>query len=242
MLSILEPNKPVVQPEKKITIAHLQHVLGARPLAAREEPGSAIKTRDEILASHADGPVRLPWEPSAAPPRPSTPVAPAAAHPERSETCSPELQQFAEQFARSFLGSLSGVFKDVQALLTEDRSRLSAVLDELRGNSRDSEAQRSEIVSLRQKVESLEEGRQQLANRLRQAEENLSRFAGAMQTYQETRLQIEKRLELQAGAIRTLNDAVRSRDERLNNLVSTLQAIETAAGEATVPRTLADDL
>jgi uncharacterized protein YukE len=242
MLSILESNEPVVPAEKKMNITRLQQVLGVRPLAEGEEPSTAVVNHDEISVSKANGPVSLPWAPSAAPPRPPAAVPPAAAVWERSETGSPELQQFAEQFARNFLGSLSGVFKDVQALLTEDRNRLSAALEELRRNSRDTEALRSEIVSLRQKVESVEEGRQQLANRLRQAEENLSRSAGAAQSYQETRQQIEKRLELQAGAIRTLNDAVGSRDERLNRLLAALQAIDGAAAEAAVPRTLPNDL
>lgn len=243
MLSIFEDKTLLTsEPEKRPTRDRLQEVLGGRPVAVAEEPATVEVTSDDLAPPKAASPVPFPWEPKTTTPRPHAPAAPAAAGPQRSDSASPELQQFADQFARTFLESLSWVMKDVQALLSEDRKRLAAALDELRMNSRDAEAVRGEMDSLRLKVGALENGRQQLTSRLDQVEQNLSRSSGALHAFEETRPQIEKRLDLQAGAIRSLHDAVQSRDERLGQLLSTFQAMQTAAAGAVAPKALSNEL
>lgn len=222
MFSIFDHHETTAESERKLTLGRLQQVLEESPPASAEEPPTATAT--------------------AATPGPPVRAVPVVADPQPSETASIELQQFAEQFARGFLETLTRVMKDVQALLTEDRKRLGTAMEELRTNSRDVQAVRLDVTNLRLKVEAMENDRNQLTSKLDRAEQNLDRASGALRTFEETRSQVEKRLDLHAGAIRSLHDAVQSRDENLGRLLATLQAVQTAAAGATVPKALSSNL
>ena len=77
------------------------------------------------------------------------------------------------------------------------------------------EALHCEVLELSQRVDSLLNGRQE---------------------------QIEKRLELQAGAIRTLHSSLQAREERLDKILSSFQALQNVSGRATAPSRLPENL
>jgi hypothetical protein len=54
--------------------------------------------------------------------------------------------------------------------------------------------------------------------------------------------QIEKRLELQAGAIRTLHSSLQAREERLDKILSSFQALQNVSGRASTPGSLPENL
>jgi hypothetical protein len=77
------------------------------------------------------------------------------------------------------------------------------------------EALHLEVLELSQKVDSLRNGQQE---------------------------QVEKRLELQAGAIRTLHSSLQAREERLDRILSSFQALQTVSGVGSAPRKLPENL
>ena len=54
--------------------------------------------------------------------------------------------------------------------------------------------------------------------------------------------QIEKRLELQAGVIRTLHSSLQAREERLDRILSSFQALQNVSGRASAPNSLPENL
>lgn len=54
--------------------------------------------------------------------------------------------------------------------------------------------------------------------------------------------QIEKRLELQAGVIRTLHSTLQAREERLDRILSSFQALQSVSGRASAPSSLPENL
>ncbi len=54
--------------------------------------------------------------------------------------------------------------------------------------------------------------------------------------------QIEKRLELQAGAIRTLHSSLQAREDRLDKILSSFQALQNVSGRASAPGSLPENL
>lgn len=54
--------------------------------------------------------------------------------------------------------------------------------------------------------------------------------------------QIEKRLELQAGAIRALHSSLMGREERLDRILSSFQALRSLSGGTSAPGNLPDNL
>jgi polyhydroxyalkanoate synthesis regulator phasin/uncharacterized coiled-coil protein SlyX len=169
-------------------------------------------------------------------------VAPAALDAECRGAGSPEFQHFAEQFAVSFLEDVTRVMRDAHALLTQDRRRVEAVLDDLTRSLWNAETVRSEMVRLRERLDFLEQGRKQLADNFRQVEDSLSVSSSASSSLQRSHLQLERRLALQAGAIRTLHTAVGSREDLLDRILSTLQAMQIPVGEAAGSESVRHDL
>lgn len=54
--------------------------------------------------------------------------------------------------------------------------------------------------------------------------------------------QIEKRLELQAGVIRALHSSLQTREERLDRILSSFQALQNVSGRVSAPTSLPENL
>lgn len=232
MLSIMDLHPPELQSEKKASLARLQKVLSTPRYESAEEPTSAEGARERQLMHETAGSADVGWEAPVSPPLSPAPVAPAVVAAECRGAGSPEFQHFAEQFAVSILENVTRVMRDAHALLTQDRRRVEAALDDLTRSLWDAETVRSEVLRLSERLESLEQGRKQLADKLGHAEDSLSVSSSALSAFQSGHLQVERRLALQAGAIRTLHSAIGSREDLLDRILSTLQALQTPAGEA----------
>jgi hypothetical protein len=232
MLSIMDLHPTEPQSEKMASLTRLQKVLSTPRYESAEEPTSAACARERQFMHETAGSADVGWEPPVNPPLPPALAAPAAVDAECSGSGTPEFQHFAEQFAVSFLEDVTRVMRDAHALLTQDRRRVEAALDDLTRSLWDAQTVRSEMVRLREMLESLEQGREQLADKLGHAEDSLSASSSALSAFQSSRLQAERRLALQAGAIRTLHSAIGSREDLLDRILSTFQAVETPTGEA----------
>ena len=134
-------------------------------------------------------------------PEKAAPVeSPVTVEPREQEVAmSGEMRKFAEDFTRSFLGAVAGTFQEMHGLLAEDRGRIAAAIEESGG----------QIAALRQQIEA--------HSRL------LAEVQSAMQNLYSRQEGLEKRLEVQAGAIRTIHAAVQEREDRFNKLLLTLQ-------------------
>jgi hypothetical protein len=225
MLSIFDHKESEPQPDKKPTLDRLQHVLG---------PQRATATQDRAAAPAAvaeQPPVRptpvppTSWQRKPAPQRQETPPAPVATREERKPDANPaELQQFAEQFTRSFQDGLSQAVKDIYTLVAEDRRRVETLHNELDEAS--------------QSIGSLVSAQQELAAMVGKAEDAVSIFSSATHATQDQQEQTEKRLELQAGVIRALHSMMQSQEERLDKILASFQALQSVSGETSASKTL----
>jgi len=118
---------------------------------------------------------------------------------EQEVAMSAEIQKFAEDFTRNFLGAVAGTFQEMHGLLAEDRGRVAAAIEEFAG----------QIAALREQTEA--------HSRL------LADVQSVIQNLHPRQEALEKRMELQAGAIRTIHAAVQEREDRFNKLLLTLQ-------------------
>lgn len=233
MLSIVDLYPSELQSEKKAYLARLQKVLSTPRYESAEEPASPAFARERQFMHETAGSEPIRWEPPVNPPLPPAPAAPAVVDAECSGAGTPEFQHFAEQCAVSLLHDVTRVMSDAHALLTQDRRRVEAALDDLTRTLWDDQTARSEMVRLHEMLESLEAGREQLAEKLGLAEDSLGASSIAWTEFQSGRLQAERRLASQAEAIRTLHSAVGSREDLLDRFLSSLQALQIPAGAAT---------
>jgi len=235
MLSIFD-NKEFEPPQdKKVSLDRLEQMLGApqRPAAAEERPAAAT-----AAVAEEPPPVRL------APPKPvswerkSAPQTP----PVRFETPNAGFQQFSEQFTRTFLEALASTVKDIHALVGEDRRRMESAFEFFTKTSRELDALRGDMGGVSQKFDLLVRGLQELSVRLGKAEEALSLAGSTSVTLQELQQQLEKRLELQAGVIRTLHNGMQSREERIDKLMAMFQSLQSVSTQAAAPMSLPEKL
>ena len=236
MLSIFD-NKEFEPPQdKKVSLDRLEQMLGApqRPTAAEERTAAATAA----AVAEEPPPVRL------APPKPvSWERKPAPQPPPvRFETPNAGFQQFSEQFTSTFLEALASTVKDIHALVGEDRQRMESAFEFFTRTSRELDALRGDMGGVSQKFDLLVKGLQELSERLGKAEEALSVAGSTETTLQELQQQLEKRLELQAGVIRTLYNGLQSREERIDRLMNMFKSIQASASQAAVPLALPDGL
>jgi chromosome segregation ATPase len=144
---------------------------------------------------------------------------------------SPEFQQFAEQFMRSFLGGLSGAVKEINSLVSEDRRKLEEVFDFFARTSREVESVRGDIAALARTVETFAKSQDELATRIAKADEAIRNLSNASDAQEQVQ-QLDRRLELQAGVIRTLHNAVHAREERLERLLGAFQGLHALAADS----------
>ena len=242
MLHIFDQKEFEPPPDRKQTLNRLQNVLGVERRPESDGPqasGAAVLTGP--LAEKAPGtppawvrkqaqnrPEPLRSQPP--PPPPPVPVAVQESVPEVSG--SPEFQKFAEQFMRSFLGGLSGAVKEINSLVSEDRHKLEEVFDFFARTSREVESLRGDVAALARTVETFAKSQDELATRIAQADEALQSL-GNSSSDQEQVKQLDRRLELQAGVIRTLHNAVHAREERLERLMGAFQGLHAIAADST---------
>jgi hypothetical protein len=241
MLHIFDQKEFEPQPDRKQTLNRLQNVLGAERRSASEgasAPGAVVVT--ELPAEKPPGTPPAwarkqaqtrPEPPRTQPPAPPPPVAPARMERVPEVSGSPEFQKFAEQFMRSFLGGLSGAVKEINSLVTEDRHKLEEVFDFFARTSREVESLRGDLAALARTVETLAKSQDELANRVAQSDEALLSFGNSSNNQEQVK-QLDRRLELQAGVIRTLHHAMQAREERLERLMGAFQGLHALAADS----------
>jgi hypothetical protein len=242
MLHIFDQKEFEPAPDRKQTLNRLQNVLGVERRPGSDGPPApavAVATAPPAEKAPATPPAwarkqaqNRPEPPRTQPPPPPPLPAPAARRePAPEVSASPEFQQFAEQFTRTFLGSLSGAVKEINSLVCEDRRKLEEVFDFFTRTSREVESVRGEIAELARTVETFAKSQDELAARIGLTDEAL-RSLGDSTNGQEQVKQLDRRLELQAGVIRTLHNAVHAREERLERLMGAFQGLHALATDS----------
>ena len=239
MLSIFEQKEFEQQPERKLALNRLQTVLGpapakpgdVRPAIGLEEPPAA-----KLAAAAAVAVDRRPLPP----PPVAAPEAPPA---ESAEPATPaELQQFADQFARGFREVLVATVRDLQAPMVEDRRKMHTALDFFDRTAKDLETLMSELAEATSRIDSLAKSLQELAAKSEKLEDSANIVGAAAHALEEAQQATEKRLELQAGVLRGLNNAVQAREDRLDKFLSTFQALQGGTSEHSARRSLPENL
>lgn len=147
------------------------------------------------------------WRRNNAPPQAGVgPGAVAAAPPPPSPARTPEFEKFAEEFTKSFLAAVSRAVEDIHGLVVQDRGTVELLARDHR--------------ELSARVARLEERAAQQAN--------TAALEGMLQ-------EIQKRLDLQASAIRAIHAANQARDEKLEKLISAFQSLHAITGAAPKP-------
>lgn len=241
MLHIFDQKEFEPQPDRKQTLNRLQNILGVERRPGSDgppAPGAAVVTGPPVEKAPGTPPAwarkqaqNRPEPPPTQPPPPPPPVPIARPEHVTAVSGSPEFQQFAEQFMRSFLGGLSGAVKEINSLVSEDRRKLEEVFDFFARTSREVESVRGDIAALARTVETFAKSQDELATRIAKADEairSLSNSSGAQEQVQ----QLDRRLELQAGVIRTLHNAMHSREERLERLMGAFQGLQALAADS----------
>ena len=215
MLHIFDQKEPDPQPDRKQTMDRLQNVLGGERRTATLEapaPPAAVESRP----AGREPALAQAWELKQAQKRseaarlePSAPT-PAPVAPERKPAAvAPELPQFAEQFLRSFLSGVADAVKDINALVSEDR----------------------------RKVETLANTQEELSARIGRIEESLRALNGASALPGQVQ-KLDRRLGVQADAIRNLHDAVHAREERLERVLTAFEGLHALSGDPASSRRL----
>jgi hypothetical protein len=227
MLSIFDRKEFEPQPEKKPTLDRLQHVLEPQRHAATQDHAAAAAVAEPPPRTASAPPPSYQRKP--APQPPETPHAPVAVRGEREQDSAPaEFQQFAEQFTHNFLEGLAHAVREICTLVAEERRRLEAL--------------HGEVTEVSQRLGSLVKGQQELASKLGKAEDAVSVFSRASHATQDLHEQLEKRIELQAGVIRTLHSSLQAREERLDRVLASFQALHSVSGEVSPPSDLPENL
>lgn len=237
MLSIFEQKDFEQQPERKLTLNRLQNVLGPMPVKAdSHRPMTGLE--DPPTAAPA---AALPLE-RRPPPPPAVAVAEAPPAESVGGAVPPELQQFADQFTRGFREVLANTVRDLQAPISDERRKLDGALDSFARVTKDLEALMSELAEATGRIDSLAKSLQELSARTDKLEDTANIANAAAHALQDAQQAIEKRLELQAGVIRGLNSAVQAREDRLDKLLNTFQALHGGPGEHPARRALPENL
>jgi uncharacterized protein YoxC len=243
MLSIFEQKEFERQPERKLTLNRLQNVLGPQSVGG----GTAVATGAVVV--EPAGPVAVP-EPVTTESRPvgprlaEPPVGPPP--PPAVESNGPpipaELQNFAEQFTRGFREVLANTVREIQSPIAEEQKKLDTVFDHLAKSAREVDALHGDLNSAYGRLDSLTKSVQELTARLGRIEDAVNIATAASHAIQDGQQALEKRLELQAGVIRSLHASTQSREERLDKILSTFQALQGVSTERATRRPLPDEL
>ncbi len=241
MLSIFDNKDPEPQPERKLTLTRLQSVLAAAvPASTAEQPAQLVEQspagRSEPVTVSPQVPERRSFSSKL------QEAAPAGSLSSEGVAIPPELNEFAEQFTRSFREVLVNTVRDIQAPLNEEQRKVDSLNDSLNRTIREVEALSSDLANLAQRVDTFSKSLLELASRVSKIDDSLNIATAAVHAVQETQQAMEKRLELQAGVIRSLNSALQAREDRLDKLVATLQALRTGEAERPALKKLPDQL
>jgi ABC-type transporter Mla subunit MlaD len=240
MLSIFEQKEFERQPEKKLTLNRLQNVLGAPPPAAGEPPSVAAVVEPPAPMTVSPGPAPFERKP-AGPPEPLARATPPVAEPV-TPSIPPELQEFAEQFTRGFREVLVSTVRDIQAPMAEDHRKMETAFDLHARTAREVEALRSDLNGAYERIDSLTKMLQELSAKAGKIEDAVNISTAAAHAIQDAQQALEKRLELQAGVIRSLHAGMQSREERLDKVLAAFQALQGVSGERGPRRPLPEEL
>ncbi len=249
MLSIFEQKEFERQPERKLTLNRLQSVLG--PQSSKAGAGTAVATATVVAepamstaaatepAVVEHRPIPRPAEPRLAEPPVATPPPPLL------EPAAPpiptELQNFAEQFTRGFREVLASTVRDIQSPVVEEQKKLETVFENLAKANREVESLRGDVNGAYERADSLDKVVQDASTRLAKIEDAVNIATAAIHAIQDGQQALEKRLELQAGVIRSLNASVQAREERLDKIFSAFQAFQSTGAERASRRPLPDE-
>ncbi len=251
MLSIFEQKDFEQQPDKKLTLNRLQNVLGTPP--GKGETSRASLAVEESGPAARAVPVAISERKGALPPPPDSmappvvqagegrasmhvtreaPAMPVATKEDREPAQVPaELNEFAEQFTRGFREVLANTVRDLKAPIDEDRRKLDTTLDSVSRTARDLEALTDELGQACQRIDALGKAVQEVMTRIGKLEDSVNIATAATHAIQDAQQAIEKRFELQAGIIRSLNNSMQAREDRLDKLFGAFQAVQGASGE-----------
>jgi chromosome segregation ATPase len=129
---------------------------------------------------------------------------------------------------------LSNAVKEINALVGEDRRKLEEVFDFFARTSREVESVHNDLSSVARSVETLAKAQDDLASRVAKVEEVVRAICGTGGAQDQVH-QLDRRLEVQANAIRTLHTAVQARDERLERLMAAFQSLHALSTETAAP-------
>ncbi len=233
MLSIFEQKEFERQPEKRLSLNRLQNVLSPQSTTAGEKSSAgavgAAVAGPSVTAMAP--PVLMSFERKPAPSPPEPPARPAPPAPEPSgESIPPGLQEFAEQFTRGFREVLVSTVRDIQAPMAEDHRKMETAFDLHARTAREVEALRSDINGAYERIDSLAKTLQEISTKVSKVEDTVTIATAAAHAIQDAQQALEKRLELQAGVIRSLHTGMQSREERLDKVLNAFQALQGVGG------------
>ncbi len=221
MLSIFDQSESEQQPERKLNFDRLQTVLEPRR-PTDQHPGTvAVEEPPKVKLAP---PAVRPFEPRppVAPPEPQAKSTPPPAPPD--DAIPAELHKFAEQFTRDFRQVLVSTVKDIQ------------------GPAHKMEEHEERTGGVSQKIDALVSALQELSQRIDKVENAGIIATTAAHATRDAQQAIEKRLDMQAGVLRTLHNGNQSREERLDKLLSTFQSLQNMDSQSQPLNTLPDSL
>lgn len=188
----------------------LEPSAGKKPTLSRLQTVLSATERSAAVAeppkTNGEPPQPQAWRRSGAPPQAGVGPVAAMTAPSPSPARTPEFEKFAEEFTKSFLAAVSRAVEDIHGLVVQDRGTVELLARDHR--------------ELSARVARLEERAAQQAN--------TAALEGTLQ-------EIQKRLDLQASAIRAIHAANQARDEKLEKLISAFQSLHAITGAAPKP-------
>jgi chromosome segregation ATPase len=126
--------------------------------------------------------------------------------------------------------------------MLEDRRKLQTAVDFFDRTAKDLETLMSELAEATHRIDSLAKSLQELDAKTEKLEDTANIVGAAAHALQDAQQATAKRLELQAGVIRGLNNAVQAREDRLDKFLSTFQALQGGTSEHSTRRSLPENL
>jgi hypothetical protein len=238
-------NPPAQEPEKKITLSRLHEILSPSQQPAGQTEDTSPPETQEATAPDRPRPIEITSIPpvlrtGAAIARAASEESPALPLPSSEDNNAAPVREdflgFAEQFTRTFLDALAGAVAEVHRFATEDRRNLERVLETFDQNANEIDRLRQTVASLEREIGSLVGVQQEMSARLAGSEQDSRQLAALNDEMKQVRRGLEERLEVQAGAIRTLHAAVNAKEQRLVKLLTTFQTLQQGAEEPGLSR------
>ena len=197
--------------------------------------------RETAGPDHAEEEIALSPEPNPAgaamtTPDGETPVAAAPGAPAGDENPPADgIQRLTERIAPMLAEALAGAMRELHQYTAGDRQRMDASLAAVNDIGQQLRSAAAELSLLRQQMERIE-------GRLNAQEAERQQVAERLSKFEDGQKSLERRLEIQAGAIRALHVTASDRGDRREEFRATLRRLEEILGAFTLPSKLPDGL